>query len=89
MGLDSVFSMFRLTATAGLSLCLVGCGLDGMRGTVLAIEENRYVILDLSGQELLISVDEHSRRDGAIPGDEVRVFVTKDGYAAYIQKIEP
>jgi hypothetical protein len=22
-------------------------------------------------------------------GDEVRVFVNKDGYAAYIQKIEP
>lgn len=86
MGLDRVF---RLTATAGLSLCLAGCGLDGMRGTVLAIEDNRYVFRDLSGQERLMYIDTHSRRDGAIPGDEVRVFTTKDGYAAYIQKIEP
>ena len=86
MGLDKVV---RLTATAGLSLCLAGCGLDGMRGTVLAIEDNRYVIRDLSGQERLLSIDEHSRRDGVKPGDEVRVFVTEDGYAAYIQKIGP
>ena len=86
MGLDRVF---RLTATAGLSLFLGGCGLDGMRGTVLAIEDHRYVIRDLSGQERLISIDDRSHRDGAKPGDEVRVFVNKDGYAAYIQKIEP
>ena len=86
MGLDRVF---RLTVTVGLSLCLVGCGLDGMRGTVLTFEDHRYVIRDLSGQERVLSIDEHSRRDGAIPGDEVRVFTTKDGYAAYIQKIEP
>ena len=86
MGLDRVF---RLTATAGLSLCLAGCGLDGMRGTALAIEDNRYVLRDLSGQERVMYIDTHSRRDGARPGDEVRVFTTKDGYAAYIQKIEP
>jgi hypothetical protein len=60
-----------------------------MRGTVLAIEGNRYVLRDLSGREHVLSVDEHSRRDSTVPGDEVRVFVTKDGYAAYIQKIEP
>lgn len=86
MGLDRVF---RLTATAGLSLCLAGCGLDGMRGTVLAIEDNRYVLRDLRGQERVIYFDKHSRRDGTIPGDEVRVFVTRDGYGAYIQMIEP
>lgn len=80
--------VFRLT-TVGLSLCLAGCGLDGVRGTVLTMEDNRYVIRDLIGQERLIYIDEHSRWDGADPGDEVRVFVTKGGYAAYIQKIEP
>jgi hypothetical protein len=86
MGLNRVF---RLAATVGLSLCLVGCGLEGVRGTVLVIEENRYVLRDLSGRERLIYIDERSRRDGVKPGEEVRVFVTKDGYAAYIQKIEP
>lgn len=86
MGFDGVL---RLTAVVGLSLFLLGCGLDGVRGTVLTIKENRYVIRDLSGKERLIYIDERSRRDGAEPGDEVRVFVTRDGYAAYIQKIKP
>jgi hypothetical protein len=81
--------VFRLTATVGLSLCLPGCGLDGVRSTVLAIEDNRYVIRDLSGQERLIYIDERSHRDDVKPGDEVRVFVNKDGYAAYIQKLDP
>ena len=68
---------------------LIGYCLDGVRGTVLAIEENRYVIRERSGNERRISIDEHSHRDGAKPGDEVWVFITKDGYAAYIQKLEP
>ena len=42
-----------------------------------------------SMRQLRISIDEHPHRDGAKPGNEVRVFLTKDGYAAYIQKLEP
>lgn len=82
-------SAFRLIATAGFSLVLLGCGLEGVRGRVLAVEENRYVIRDVSGHERQLYIDEYSRRDGAKPGDEVRVFFTSDGYAAYVQKLEP
>lgn len=85
----AVKSMVTLAGTMTVGSLLIGCGLDGVRGTTLAIEENRYVIREISGKERRISIDEHSHRDGAKPGDEIRVFLTKDEYAAYIQKLEP
>ena len=47
------------------------------------------MIREISGKERRIYIDEQPHRDGAKPGDEVRVFLTKDGCAAYIQKLEP
>lgn len=85
----AVKGMVNLARFMTVGSLLIGCGLDGVRGTVLAIEENRYVIREISGKERRIYIDEHSHRDGAKPGDEVRVFLTKDGCAAYIQKLEP
>ncbi|MDP3091239.1 MAG: hypothetical protein Q8N04_11200 [Nitrospira sp.] len=81
--------MVTLAGVMTVGSLLVGCGLDGVRGTILAVEGNRYVIRELSGNERRSSIDEQSHRDGAKPGDEVRVFIAKDGYAAYIQKLEP
>lgn len=85
----AVKGMVNLARFMTVGSLLIGCGLDGVRGTVLAIEENRYVIREISGKERRIYIDEHSHRDEAKPGDEVRVFLTKDGCAAYIQKLEP
>lgn len=84
----AVKSMFNLAGIMTVGSLLVGCGLDGVRDTVKAIEENRYVIREISGNEWRTDIDEHSRLDEAKPGDEIRVFLTKDRYAAYIQKLE-
>lgn len=80
--------VFKLTGIITASVLLAACGLEGVRGTIIAIEGNRYVIRESSGTERRIYIDEHSHRDGAKPDDEVRVFITQDGYAAYIQKLE-
>lgn len=85
----AVKRMVTLAGIVTVGSLLVGCGLDGVRGTILAVEGNRYVIREISGKERRISIDEQSHRDGAKPGDEVRVFLTNDGYAAYLQKLEP
>lgn len=69
----------------------VGCGgLDGIRGTVVAIEGNhpKYLVRDVQGRERRLWTDEHTRKDLVELGDEVRVFAEKDGYAAYIMKLD-
>ncbi len=68
---------------------LSGCGgLDGVRGTLVSIDGSQYVIRDSRGEELRFLADESTRKDEVLPGDEVRVYATKDGYAAYIQKLD-
>jgi membrane protein implicated in regulation of membrane protease activity len=81
-------NVFRFTATVILSLILGGCGLSGVRGTVLSADENRYLIRDYNGTSWTVHRDDGSHRDRVQEGDEVRVFMGKDGYAAYIQKLE-
>lgn len=69
----------------------VGCGgLDGIRGTVVAIEGTHpeYVVRDAKGREWRLWTNEHTRKDLVDLGDEVRVFVAKDGYAVYIMKLD-
>ncbi len=80
----AVKSMFNLAGIMTVGSLLVGCGWDGARDTVLTIEENRYVIREIGGNKWRTDIDEHSRLDEAKPSDEIRVFLAKDGYAAYI-----
>jgi hypothetical protein len=68
---------------------LTGCGgLNGIRGTLVSIEGNQYIIRDSRGEELRFLAVESTRKDDVLPGDEVRVYATKDGHAAYIQKLD-
>lgn len=84
----TIGSVFRLTMTVSLSLILLGCGLDGIRGTILSVDENRYLIQDYGGQVWEAHADTGSHRDHVQEGDAVRIYITKDRYAAFIQKLE-
>lgn len=90
MGCETAFRFARLILVcAVLSGCGGGGGLDGFRGTVISIDDNqtRYIVRDAKGSERHIWTDKNTRRDPVTPGDEVRVFASKDGRAAYIQKL--
>ncbi|HXF92159.1 MAG TPA: hypothetical protein VNK46_05340 [Nitrospiraceae bacterium] len=82
------FAAVKFLGTTVLSLAFAGCGLDGVRGTVVSVEENRYVIRDGRGREWHVHADERSHRDHVQAGEEVRVYVTKEGYAAFIQRLQ-
>jgi hypothetical protein len=83
-----VRAIFGLAATIIVSVVLYACGgLDGVRGILLSIEGNEYVVQNSRGYELRFVVNELTRKDDVLPGDDVRVYTTKDGYAAYIQRL--
>ena len=82
-------AVFRLAGIVVVSTVLVGCGgLNGIRGTLVAVEGDHYVLRDSRGLEWQVWADERTRRDRVTSGDEVRVYMAKDRHAAYIQKIE-
>jgi len=81
--------VLRLTMAIGMALAAIACGLDGVRGTVLAVGENQYLIRDDKGTIWKARVDDRSHRDPVQVGDEVRVYIAKDGHAAFVQKLKP
>ncbi|MCP9455381.1 MAG: hypothetical protein NNA18_04635 [Nitrospira sp.] len=60
------------------------------QGPIVAIEGTHpeYVVRDAKGRERRLWTNKHTRKDPVKLGDEVRVFVAKDGYAAYIMKLD-
>lgn len=80
--------LFRFTVIVSLSLILLSCGLSGVRGTVISVDENRYLIRDYSGKLWKVHADDKSHRDRVQADDEVRIYIGNDGYAAFIQKLE-
>ena len=81
-------AVFGLAGIMVVSTVLVGCGLDGIRGTLIEVDGNHYVLRDSRGHEWHAWADESTQKDRVTSGDEVRVYVAKDRHAAYIQKIE-
>lgn len=73
-----------LVGTIGLS----GCGLDGVTGTLIQVDGERYYIRTPKGEEMRIYVDVHSRKDTVVPGDTVHVYVSKGGHAEFVQKLD-
>ena len=85
---------FRITAIIPCLAILLGlgatsCGLDGIKGQVVGIHGNQFVLREPNGQELRLHVDSHSHRDPVQEGDDVQVYVNKDGYAEFIQRLDP
>ncbi len=71
-----------------LGLIGVGCGLDGVRGQLIQIDGNYFVLREPSGNERKLYVDGHTHKDPVQPGDDVQVYITKEGYAEFIQRLE-
>ena len=68
---------------------IAACGLDGVTGRVLQIDGNSYHIHTMEGKDLRVHVDQSSRMDKVSAGDQVHLYLSKDGHAAFIQKIGP
>ena len=71
-----------------LGLIGVGCGLDGIRGQLIQIDGNYFVLREPSGNERTLYMDERTHKDYVQPGDDVQVYLTKEGYAEFIQRLE-
>ncbi|MCC2640852.1 MAG: hypothetical protein K0S45_1265 [Nitrospira sp.] len=86
--------MRRTTTLLIAILCVVlvvvaaGCGLDGIRGELVRMTGNHYVLREPGGQELTLHIDSRTHKDAVQPGDDVQVYMTKDGYALFIQRLE-
>lgn len=73
---------------AAVGLMGAACGLDGVQGELLRIEGTRYVLKDPGGKELTLHIDSRTHKDVVQPGDGVQAYITKEGYAEFIQRIE-
>ncbi len=71
-----------------LSFIAMGCGLDGVKGQLIRIEGDHYVLREPSGNERTLYVDGRTHRDTVQQGDDVQVYITKEGYAEFIQRLE-
>jgi hypothetical protein len=71
-----------------LGLIGMGCGLDGVRGQLVHIDGNYFVLREPSGNERTLYLDGRTRKDPVQPGDDVQVYITKEGYAEFIQRLE-
>jgi hypothetical protein len=79
LGTDLVILFFLLVS--------FGCGLDGVTGELIRIDGNDY-IMRTSGDEMTLHVDQRTRKDDVMPGDDIHAYVAKDGHAKFIQRLE-
>jgi hypothetical protein len=63
------------------------CGLDGVTGKVVRIDGESYHIHTKEGKEVRVHVDESTRMDEVSVGDEVHLYMAKNGHAAFVQKL--
>ncbi len=65
-----------------------GCGLDGIRGELVRVDSNFYLLREPDGNELTLHVNSRTHKDAVQVGDDVQVYITKEGYAEFIQRLE-
>jgi hypothetical protein len=76
-------------AMIGLLFPLFGCGLDGISGQLVRIDQNLYVVKTPSGEERALHIDNRTRKDSVVPGDNIHAYVGKDGHAEFLQRLDP
>jgi hypothetical protein len=61
---------------------------DTVKGDLLRIEGEYYVIRDTDGKEVRLHVDHSTKLDKVMPGDKVKGYITDKGHATTLQRLE-
>ncbi len=61
---------------------------ESVKGTLLKIEGQYFVIRGHDGEQVRVHVDESSKLDRVVEGDMVKAFITKKGHVTTLQRLE-
>jgi hypothetical protein len=61
---------------------------DAVKGTLMQINGEHYVIKDEDGKEVRVHVDTSTKMDKVVKGDKVKAFITEKGHATTLQRLE-
>ena len=62
---------------------------DSVTGRVNDIGTRHVSIRDDAGETTRVRVDDQTKMDHVVIGDQVKAFVSDDGYASTIQRVAP
>lgn len=82
------FKALLIATQCVIALVGAGCGLDGVQGQLVRINGEHYVLREPNGRERALHMDSRTHKDVVRPGDEVQVYITKEGHAEFIQRLE-
>jgi hypothetical protein len=60
---------------------------DSVKGHVSDIGPNHVSIRNNDGESRRVRVDDHTKMDQVAVGDQVKAYVSEDGYASTIQRV--
>jgi hypothetical protein len=61
---------------------------DAVKGTLLKIDGEYYVIKDNDGKQVRVHVDKSTKLDKVVEGDKVKAYVTDEGHVTTLQRQE-
>ena len=61
---------------------------DAVKGTLMQMNGEHYVIKDDNGKEVRVHVDTSTKMDKVVKGDRVKAYITEKGHATTLQRVE-
>lgn len=61
---------------------------DAVKGTLMKIDGEYYVIKDNDGKQVRVHVDKSTKLDKVVEGDMVKAYVTDQGHVTTLQRHE-
>ena len=96
-------TVFMLTTVMAINITAVGCAKNASERRAATMSERiskesvtgrvndigaKYIsIKDDAGESRRMRVDDHTKMDQVAIGDQVKAYVTEDGYASTIQRV--
>ena len=62
---------------------------EAIKGEVTNVGSNYVTIQTSNGETTRVRVNDKTKMDNVLKGDKVKAYVTDDGYASTIQRLEP